>query len=48
MHRIPRPTVVLGWLTRTAPERVHAVGLPLWMDAEGWLREGRILDIRRT
>ncbi|MFY0582497.1 hypothetical protein ACN28S_56845 [Cystobacter fuscus] len=38
----------LGWLTRTAPERVHAVGLPLWRDAEGWLREGRILDIRRT
>jgi hypothetical protein len=38
----------LGWLTRTAPERVHPVGLPLWRDAEGWLREGRILDIRRT
>ncbi|WP_395853115.1 hypothetical protein [Cystobacter fuscus] len=38
----------LGWLTRTTPERVHAVGLPLWRDAEGWLREGRILDVRRT
>ncbi|WNG13242.1 DUF429 domain-containing protein [Cystobacter fuscus] len=38
----------LGWLTRTAPERVHAVGLPLWRDTEGWLREGRILDVRRT
>ncbi len=38
----------LGWLTRTAPERVHAVGLPLWRDGEGWLREGRILDVRCT
>ncbi|MDY7233172.1 DUF429 domain-containing protein [Hyalangium rubrum] len=35
----------LGWLTRAAPERVHAVGLPLRMDSEGWLREGRILDV---
>ncbi|MBM7113042.1 DUF429 domain-containing protein [Archangium primigenium] len=33
----------LGWRTRSAPERVHAVGTPLWKDAEGWLREGRIL-----
>jgi hypothetical protein len=36
----------LGWLTRTAPHRVHAVGTPLWADAGGWLREGRILDVR--
>ena len=35
----------LGWLTRTAPGRVQAVGAPLWKDAEGWLREGRILDV---
>ncbi|WP_226994068.1 DUF429 domain-containing protein [Myxococcus hansupus] len=37
----------LGWLTRTAPEHVTAVGAPLTVDAEGWLREGRILDVRR-
>lgn len=36
----------LGWLTRTAPERVQAVGMPLWVDSTGWLREGRILDVR--
>ncbi len=35
----------LGWLTRTEPERVYAVGLPLWVDPTGWLREGRILDL---
>lgn len=36
----------LGWLTRTRPERVHAVGTPLWVDSEDRLREGRILDAR--
>lgn len=36
----------LGWLTRVAPERVTAVGCPAWVDSEGWLREGRILDLR--
>ena len=36
----------LGWLTRLAPERVHAVGQPPWKDGEGWLREGRMLDLR--
>ncbi len=36
----------LGWLTRSAPERVRAVGTPAWVDAGGWLREGRILDLR--
>lgn len=36
----------LGRLTRSAPERLHAVGLPLWRDAAGALREGRILDVR--
>lgn len=35
----------LGWLTRTAPERVFAVGTPLWVDGQGGLREGRILDV---
>lgn len=35
----------LGWLTRSSPQRVHAVGTPLWVDSEGWLREGRILDL---
>ncbi|MCP3137063.1 DUF429 domain-containing protein [Pyxidicoccus xibeiensis] len=39
----------LGWLTRKAPERVAAVGAaPLTVDASGWLREGRILDLRST
>jgi predicted nuclease with RNAse H fold len=37
----------LGWLTRKAPERVVAVGAPLTVDAQGWLREGRILDLRK-
>ncbi|WP_224240522.1 DUF429 domain-containing protein [Hyalangium gracile] len=36
----------LGWLTRHETGRVHAVGAPLWVDSEGWLREGRILDAR--
>lgn len=36
----------LGGLTRSAPQRVHAVGAPLWVDSAGWLREGRILDVR--
>lgn len=36
----------LGWLTRCSPQRVHAVGTPLWVDPDGWLREGRILDLR--
>ena len=27
---------------------LHPVGSPLWRDAEGWLREGRILEVRRT
>lgn len=35
----------LAWMTRHAPERVQAVGIPLWVDSEGWLREGRILDV---
>ncbi len=35
----------LGWLTRSAPERVRAVGTPAWVNSEGWLREGRILDL---
>jgi hypothetical protein len=34
----------LGWLTRKRPEDVTAVGLPLTRDADGNLREGRILD----
>ncbi|WNG40108.1 DUF429 domain-containing protein [Archangium violaceum] len=37
----------LGWLTRRAPEQVVAVGAPLTVDAHGWLREGRILDLAR-
>ncbi|NBD12859.1 MULTISPECIES: DUF429 domain-containing protein [Corallococcus] len=37
----------LGWLTRMRPEDVTAVGLPLTRDAEGTLREGRILDAPR-
>ncbi|MFP2904292.1 DUF429 domain-containing protein [Pyxidicoccus sp. 3LFB2] len=36
----------LGWLTRKAPEQVVAVGAPLTVDSRGWLREGRILDLR--
>lgn len=36
----------LGWLTRKAPEQVATVGAPLTVDAHGWLREGRILDLR--
>lgn len=36
----------LGWLTRTAPKRIHALGTPLSMDSEGWLREGRIMNLR--
>jgi hypothetical protein len=36
----------LGRLTRKAPERLHAVGDPLWVDEAGTLREGRILDLR--
>jgi hypothetical protein len=36
----------LGWLTRSSPQRIHAVGTPLWVDSAGWLREGRILDLR--
>jgi len=36
----------LGWMTRKAPARVVAVGAPLTVDAHGWLREGRILDLR--
>jgi len=35
----------LGWLTRSSPQRIHAVGTPLWLDSAGWLREGRILDM---
>ncbi|RKH53626.1 DUF429 domain-containing protein [Corallococcus aberystwythensis] len=35
----------LGWLTRTRPGDVTAVGLPLTEDADGTLREGRILDL---
>ncbi|WP_233614177.1 MULTISPECIES: hypothetical protein [Corallococcus] len=35
----------LGWLTRTRPGDVIAVGLPLTRDADGTLREGRILDL---
>ena len=35
----------LGWRLHREPAGVHAVGLPLWKDADGWLREGRILDI---
>ncbi|QSQ21439.1 DUF429 domain-containing protein [Pyxidicoccus parkwayensis] len=35
----------LGWLTRKAPEQVVAVGAPLVVDAHGWMREGRILDL---
>ncbi|WP_223640667.1 DUF429 domain-containing protein [Corallococcus sp. EGB] len=35
----------LGWLTRTRPGDVTAVGLPLTRDADGTLREGRILDL---
>ena len=34
----------LGWLTRTRPGDVTAVGLPLAQDLDGTLREGRILD----
>jgi hypothetical protein len=37
----------LGWLLDREPSRVRAVGLPLWKDTEGWLREGRILDVQR-
>ncbi|NOK23127.1 DUF429 domain-containing protein [Corallococcus carmarthensis] len=37
----------LGWLTRTRPQDVIAVGLPLTQDADGTLREGRILDLNR-
>ncbi len=36
---------LLGWLSRTAPEAVRAVGAPLTVDVWGWLREGRILDL---
>jgi hypothetical protein len=36
----------LGWLTRSAPERLQAVGAPLWVDGAGMLREGRILEVR--
>lgn len=36
----------LGWLTRSSPQHVHAVGTPLWVDPDGWLREGRILELR--
>ena len=35
----------LGWLTRTRPGAVTAVGLPLTQDADGTLREGRIVDL---
>lgn len=34
----------LGWLTRTRPGDITAVGLPLTRDPDGTLREGRILD----
>ncbi|ABF86164.1 hypothetical protein MXAN_0020 [Myxococcus xanthus DK 1622] len=34
----------LGWLTRKAPTHVTAVGAPLTVDNQGWLREGRILS----
>jgi hypothetical protein len=37
----------LGWRTRTRPSEVTAVGLPLVQDAEGTLREGRILELQR-
>ena len=37
----------LGLLTRTRPGAVTAVGLPLTRDADGTLREGRILDLER-
>ncbi len=36
----------LGWLTRKAPERVVAVGIPLTVDDHGLLREGRILGLK--
>ncbi|AFE03224.1 hypothetical protein COCOR_00031 [Corallococcus coralloides DSM 2259] len=35
----------LGWLMLTRPEHVTAVGLPLTLDTDGTLREGRILDL---
>ncbi|NPC75932.1 DUF429 domain-containing protein [Corallococcus exiguus] len=35
----------LGWLTRTRPRDVIAVGLPLTRVADETLREGRILDL---
>ncbi|GMU10700.1 DUF429 domain-containing protein [Corallococcus caeni] len=35
----------LAWRTRTRPREVTAVGLPLTQDADGTLREGRILDL---
>jgi predicted nuclease with RNAse H fold len=38
----------LGWMTRKALEQVVAVGAPLTVDAQGWLREGRILDVRES
>ncbi|RKH45472.1 DUF429 domain-containing protein [Corallococcus llansteffanensis] len=38
----------LGWLARTRPGDVTAVGLPLTRDADGTLREGRILDLDRV
>ncbi|NOK39237.1 DUF429 domain-containing protein [Corallococcus exercitus] len=37
----------LGWRTRTRPGDVTTVGLPLTQDADGTLREGRILDLDR-
>ncbi|RKG94344.1 DUF429 domain-containing protein [Corallococcus carmarthensis] len=37
----------LGWLTRTRPRDVTAVGLPLTQDVDGTLREGRVLDLDR-
>ncbi|RKI51171.1 DUF429 domain-containing protein [Corallococcus sp. AB049A] len=38
----------LGWLTRTRPGEVTAVGLPLTRDTDGTVREGRILDLDRA
>ncbi|NOJ98776.1 DUF429 domain-containing protein [Corallococcus sp. CA049B] len=38
----------LGWLTRTRPRDVIAVGRPLTHDTDGTLREGRILDLDRA
>jgi hypothetical protein len=37
---------LLGWLNQTSPEAVRTVGSPLTVDVWGWLREGRILDLR--